>query len=130
MPSRSRTLSEFTNTFRCRRTLPVSSQIFRYNVAWLRSSSSSAARTVDADTVSWDLPAQYSRNWPKTWIVMVGAGPTVLRRSISPAVDMMQPRPIRGLSELPENDFDAFPHDRHIPLEGADIASYNREVLI
>jgi hypothetical protein len=28
-PSRSRTLSEFTNTFRCRRTAPVSPQILR-----------------------------------------------------------------------------------------------------
>src|SRR5437016_12544387 len=35
-----------------------------------------------------------------------------------------------GLSELPENDFDAFPDDRHVPLEGRDIAAHNRNVLI
>src|ERR1700730_2257300 len=31
IPSRSRTLSEFTKTFRCRRSVPVSSQTLRYN---------------------------------------------------------------------------------------------------
>ena len=35
-----------------------------------------------------------------------------------------------GLSELPENDFDAFPDGRHVPLEGAYIASYYCDVLI
>src|SRR5437867_2868071 len=62
MPSRSRTLSVFTNTFRCRRTLPVSSQRLRYKADWLRSRSSSAARTVRAETESCDAPAQYSRS--------------------------------------------------------------------
>src|SRR5919197_327945 len=36
-PSRSRTLSELTKTFRCGRTAPVSSQILRYKADWLRS---------------------------------------------------------------------------------------------
>jgi hypothetical protein len=74
-PSRSRTLSEFTNTFRCRRTVPVSSQTLRYKADWLRSRSSSAARTVCAEIESCAAPAQYVRNGPGTWIVMIGAAP-------------------------------------------------------
>src|SRR6185436_20139118 len=61
-PLRSRTLSEFTNTFRCRRTAPVSSQILRYNADWLRSRPSSAARTVCAEIESCAAPPQYVRN--------------------------------------------------------------------
>src|SRR2546426_3203899 len=64
-------------------------------------------------------------------MMMVGAGPMILRRSLSLVVGMdATAANSAGLSELPENDFDAFPHDRHIPLEGADIASYDCDVLI
>src|SRR5204862_5348442 len=63
-PSRSRILSEFINTFRCRRTAPVSSQILRYNAGWLRSRSSRTARTVAAGIESCSAPAQYERSGP------------------------------------------------------------------
>ena len=76
IPSRSRTLSEFTNTLRWRRTVPVSSQMLRYKADWLRSRSRSAAPTVFAEIESCAAPAQYARNGPGTWIVMVGVGPT------------------------------------------------------
>src|SRR3954470_8824596 len=56
-PSRSRTLSAFTNTFRCRRTLPVSSQTLQYSAGWLRSRFSNAARTVAAEIDNSDAPA-------------------------------------------------------------------------
>src|SRR5205809_998489 len=42
IPARSRTLSEFTNTFKCRRSLPVSSQTLQYSAGSLRSISWSA----------------------------------------------------------------------------------------
>src|SRR5262249_6569419 len=77
-PSRSRTLSEFTKTFRFRRSLPVSSQTLRYKANWLRSSDWSASRTVCADSESSVAPAQYGRSGPGTWIVTVGAAATVL----------------------------------------------------
>src|SRR6202043_507616 len=70
-PSRSRTLSEFTNTVRCRRTVPVWSQTLRYKADWLRSRLSRAARAVCAEIESWAAPAQYVRSGPGTWIVMV-----------------------------------------------------------
>lgn len=68
-------MSEFTNTFRCRRNVPVSSQTLRYKADWLRCRSSSAARTVCAEIESCAAPAQYVRNGPGTCIVMVGARP-------------------------------------------------------
>lgn len=68
-------MDEFTNTFRCRRTVPVSSQTLRYKAAWVRWRSSSAARTVNAEIESRAAPAQYVRSGPGTWIVTVGVGP-------------------------------------------------------
>ena len=87
-PSRSRTLSEFTNTFRCRRTVPVSSQTLRYKADWLRSRSSSAARTVCAEIESCARPHSTLRSGPGTWIVMVGVWAHGVRRSLSLAVGM------------------------------------------
>src|SRR6185437_10714013 len=75
-PSRSRTLSEFTNTFRWRRSAPVSSQTLRYKADWLPSRARSAARTVLAEIEICAAPAQYARNGPGTWIVMVGVRST------------------------------------------------------
>ena len=65
-PSRSRMWSLFTNKFTCRLTAPVSSQMPRYNEGCRRSSSSSTARTLAAESMSSDVAvavgAQLTRN--------------------------------------------------------------------
>ncbi len=57
-PSRSRMWSLFTNKFTCRLTAPVSSQMPRYSEGYRRSSSSSTARTLGAESTSRAAPLQ------------------------------------------------------------------------
>jgi hypothetical protein len=70
-PSRSRMWSLFTKTFTCRLTVPVSSQMPRYNEGCRHSSSSSTARTSGAESMISQTPLQQARSSRGTWIVMV-----------------------------------------------------------
>src|SRR5437870_7169147 len=73
-PRRSRMCDEFTNRLIWRRNRPVSSQMLRYKEGCRRSSSSRAARTLEAMIESCETPSQQTRSSRGTWIVMFADG--------------------------------------------------------
>ena len=72
-PRRSRMWSLLTKRLMCRRTAPVSSQMFRWRAGYRRSSSSSTPRRFVAASASCDALAQQARKGVGTWTMTVGA---------------------------------------------------------